>query len=1461
MTVEYRQTDTAATHGSAAYCSGLSAAQTEVNKAASVGGAAGTATLTAQTNSEGTRYAVIWETDAVGDVGAWPASTATVRLNITTGNSNVSVTEVYLCRVNSSGTSQGTWGSSTGLTTSCTSGVKSWSVTTSEMTAGQGVSSTDRLVVVIGIARTGGHGGQSFDWQSDQLITTPFTAATVLTPSAQEATSSTVAPTLSRVVTVPTQEATTSAPNPTATTNTTVVVSAIEATTSTPSPVAGTFTPAQGVWRWYSDATPDGSMTALAAENMAPTLTAAQLENGTLRLRVRLIEQGGISGSDVAAALQYSHDDVEWSQLGDQGDADAYWFRYEDGAAVAGATVGSTLLSGASTKGKYHETAVGTESLSANGDLEVDFAIRARWPCEGSVSFRMVLGGTSVPLDTGASYPGVVIPGTPTRRHSITSLGFTDVSTANVELRQSPVNHGFYHADRFWVFHAVATGLDPLIRYRHWSGPGSEWSSEASFSSGDTSTNQGKIRVALWGATDRVYVLNGNNNGSSDRYLNRGTISGGTITWDGNTTVNAEWANDGNGLSLDDGGHIWVGGVRGTAGDQLWARRSTNADSLSAFESTHTVATPNTVTVHRGAACIGLASGKAIVIYHDDVDSKIKSATVSNDGFGTVTTAIASTAAHDMDWGVARGGGHVFLVHTDSASNGGDLKLRVFDESSETWSTATTPPTGTANRPIGTDDQVALQVCGDDLLVYFVVRDPLGGDDRVVKMLRYTGLGPSGTWDAAVTISEGDRGRIDRISSIYGVDAPAALCFAQFGYDGSATGIRKSPIQLEYYTLARPEVGAQEVTTTVLSPTVITSSNLSPAPQEATTSTGSVGLARDIDVGAQSVTTDTPAPSLDRALPTGPQEASTSTTAVGLSRVIQVGAITATTDTVAVGLDRHLTVGAQEVTTSEAAVALQRTVAVGSQEATTSSPAVGEDRALPVSGEEATASTGAVTVLEASNLTPAAQEVTTDTPTVGLARTISVPSLEVATDAPAVGQDRALSVAPQSAATDTTAVGEDRAVAATAQEATTSTGSVTVVGSSALAPAAQEAVTDTPAVGLNRTLTVPAQEASATTADPGLSRSLVVGAQEATADTTAVDELRTIAVPAQTATTDTPAVGEDRTLAVSAETATASTGAVTPTTETIVSVPAVEATTSTVDPAPQRLLTPAAQEAVASTVDPTLARTLQVPPESVTTDAPAAEPQRTLPVSAEEATATTGSVLVQGSAAVSVPAQEATTDALAPTVQRTVTVPAQEATTSAPAVGQSRIVAVGVITVTTSTTTVVTGTAETKGVLAQEAVTDTPAPGINRTIAVGPIDLVTEAPNMGPFALGVDGLLLSTLVLEPTVTRTISVSAQEATTDAPAVADVFPSITPPAPEATTSTAAPVVTRQIPVACIEATTEVAAPSGIGAITTRTVTTTGEWSKPVVFAPGDRWMVQVDGPATDDVSVSVGLHFGD
>lgn len=530
------------------------------------------------------------------------------------------------------------------------------------------------------------------------------------------------------------------------------------------------LTVVQRDWRVYNDDTPDSSMVALAAEDTAPELAPRYINNGFVRIRVRIAETGGTAGTNLACTLQYSRDNATWQSLPAQGTSTGEHFLYADAMATAGGTVSALLLTGSATAGKYFENSSTTQSIAANETgLELDFAVQLHWPTTGTWFFRVLYNGADVPLDSGFTRPQVTITGT-NRTHFVASVGGKPTAEGlTEETRMGDQKRCWFDGQRYWYFYTV-NGDTTSIYYKSWTGSG-EWSAAASITGISDATDQGRWR--MWcreiSGVHTVFLLLGNNQGTGvTRYLRRGTISGTTITWDSEQTITGDFGDEGNAIGVDDGNFVWIGGVA-NGGGSVWAKRSTNANDITAFQAAKTL-TDAGADETRPFYIVGLASDKALCIWYDSTDTDIHAAVVTDaGGFGAFSVVNSSAVAHDQDFGftVDKANGFVYVAHTNSVTNGaGDVLLRCFTIGSETWATCTTPPSGAGNRPFGGDDHLAVQLLSQGRIAcYFTVLS--NGEDRQVGYLLYSGGGTGGTWETNAThISPPRLSNLDRITTV-----------------------------------------------------------------------------------------------------------------------------------------------------------------------------------------------------------------------------------------------------------------------------------------------------------------------------------------------------------------------------------------------------------------------------------------------------------------------------------------------------------------------------------------------------------------------------------------------------------------------------------------------------------------------------------------------------------------------
>lgn len=137
-TINYTQTDTAPSGSLGSFCSSRSGDDASIRTATN-GGTAGTSALNVSSSSSASNTISFTVKVTIDSGTSWASGTWTWRLNVTTANMNITLNEVYICRVDSSDVSQATIGSATALGISCgATGVKSGTISGSAQTPNTG---------------------------------------------------------------------------------------------------------------------------------------------------------------------------------------------------------------------------------------------------------------------------------------------------------------------------------------------------------------------------------------------------------------------------------------------------------------------------------------------------------------------------------------------------------------------------------------------------------------------------------------------------------------------------------------------------------------------------------------------------------------------------------------------------------------------------------------------------------------------------------------------------------------------------------------------------------------------------------------------------------------------------------------------------------------------------------------------------------------------------------------------------------------------------------------------------------------------------------------------------------------------------------------------------------------------------------------------------------------------------
>jgi len=175
MAKDFQQTDTVAPLGSDSGCTLFNLANTHVPRLASDGGTAGVGTPQFRfTNPQSSdEIGVMFELDPGEDM---PSGDHTIRLRVTTTNTDITWTECHACYydVNGGGLQWQNLGQNTGLGIVLdTAQVESTTIVGANAPA-NAYESGDRMWYVLVFNSAGAHGNNSGNFTPDQLITTPI---------------------------------------------------------------------------------------------------------------------------------------------------------------------------------------------------------------------------------------------------------------------------------------------------------------------------------------------------------------------------------------------------------------------------------------------------------------------------------------------------------------------------------------------------------------------------------------------------------------------------------------------------------------------------------------------------------------------------------------------------------------------------------------------------------------------------------------------------------------------------------------------------------------------------------------------------------------------------------------------------------------------------------------------------------------------------------------------------------------------------------------------------------------------------------------------------------------------------------------------------------------------------------------------------------------------------------------
>lgn len=572
---------------------------------------------------------------------------------------------------------------------------------------------------------------------------------------------------------------------------------------SMPGPsVVVTHSVKSGSWRWYSDSASDAGLTALAAENTAPTLSSANYMQGlaVLRLRVQLSEQSGGAGSGTVQ-VQYGGDTSTFQDLGDNPLSNTqagYLAAWGAGGATHLGTITTRLLTGSNESGTYRESSSATaESVGASAVHELDVAIILRYPPPNTtLYFRIAYDGNAI--DAVTSLPSLTTASIAIRGSTVDKLASQASGFAAGELFRPQYNRIIWDGANFWAFVPDPAGTTTL-KYYYWDGQAANaWSAASSITfTGPITAGRMWITYKLVGTRKVIYAMYYR---AGDMYLRRGTISGTTITWqsedvfDNFNLTGTQVAGAHHGV-IDLGDKFTFAALDSSLG--VIAARSATADdgSASTYFLSMNGLTPASVADPDGAPTgtyaiqvVPINSTDSLIVWSNLSNLKAVKYNGASNTFGSVQTI---NSAHATDFYAVKQGSYVYIFFNTGVSNA--TVMYAYSISGNTYAACPSP-----SMTIVSGDGVAL-VPGatDEVFLIANFTGALGGTDREIKYKKYTGPGSGGSYGSLTSIaSSASRGKGRHIVGQQAAATNArAVVLWEFGEDL----IISTPFSLEFH--------------------------------------------------------------------------------------------------------------------------------------------------------------------------------------------------------------------------------------------------------------------------------------------------------------------------------------------------------------------------------------------------------------------------------------------------------------------------------------------------------------------------------------------------------------------------------------------------------------------------------------------------------------------------------------
>lgn len=186
MPLTFTQKDVATSCGPQPSCSGGAVGTNTIDREMEDGATGGSTEVTADIGGSTSNLTLFFQSTALNEL-VWESGTWTVRLNVTTGNMDLSLEGIWICREDSSCSTVATIGSDTSMSTQLDAGTYSWNISGVATDDTDGGSETDTVYIAMEVANSHMN-ARTLGITPDQTIDSPIESSATASATAQSGT-------------------------------------------------------------------------------------------------------------------------------------------------------------------------------------------------------------------------------------------------------------------------------------------------------------------------------------------------------------------------------------------------------------------------------------------------------------------------------------------------------------------------------------------------------------------------------------------------------------------------------------------------------------------------------------------------------------------------------------------------------------------------------------------------------------------------------------------------------------------------------------------------------------------------------------------------------------------------------------------------------------------------------------------------------------------------------------------------------------------------------------------------------------------------------------------------------------------------------------------------------------------------------------------------------------------------